>query len=173
MELGALICTPRKPACPACPLAGGCEAHRLGIESLRPVLSLKAPVPTVTVTAAVIRQDGKFLITQRPEDGLLGGLWEFPGGKVEPGEDLIACLHREIAEELGLKIEIDRPIGIYRHAYTHFKVTLHAFDCRLNGVEQVLKERGVAAHRWVAPEELDGFPMGKIDRSISGDLHKL
>lgn len=172
MELGALICTPRDPACPVCPLAGDCEAHRLGVERSRPVLSVKAAVPAYTVAAAVIRQNGAVLITQRPEDGLLGGLWEFPGGKVEPGEDLFACLHREIAEELGLKIEIDRPIGTYRHAYTHFKVTLYAFECRLDGVGQVLVEKGVAAHRWVAPDDLDTFPMGKIDRSIAGDIQK-
>jgi A/G-specific adenine glycosylase len=107
------------------------------------------------------------LIAQRPEDGLLGGLWEFPGGKVEPGEDLHTCLHREIDEELGLAIVIGREVGQYGHAYTHFKVHLHAFACRLAGDGQTVEERGVAAHRWVRPEDLASFPMGKIDRAIA------
>ena len=172
MELGALVCTPRTPACPVCPLQEDCLAHRAGLEEARPVRRVKTATPRITVTAAVIRREESVLITQRPEDGLLGGLWEFPGGKLEQGEDLAACLLREIEEELGLKIEIVRPIGVYNHAYTHFKVTLHAFDCRMAENGQVLEERGVAAHRWVTPADLASFPMGKIDRSISVDLQK-
>ena len=170
MELGALVCTPRSPDCPACPIQDGCRAHRMGVEAQRPVRKRRAVTPHHIVTAAVIRREGTVLIAQRPKDGLLGGLWEFPGGKVEPDEALADCLHREIDEELGLKIEILDPIGVYRHAYTHFKVTLHAYDCRLAEEGQVVRERGVAAHRWVSPEELGDFPMGKIDRSIADDI---
>jgi A/G-specific adenine glycosylase len=170
MELGALVCTPRAPACGQCPVREACGAHRHGVQALRPVLGPKPEIPSHTVTAAVIRQDAAILITRRPEDGLLGGMWEFPGGKVEPGEGLEGCLHREIDEELGLKIEILGPIGVYRHAYTHFKVVLHAFDCRLDGEAQRLQEKGVSAHRWVRADELGDFPMGKIDRAISVEI---
>ncbi|HUF38904.1 MAG TPA: A/G-specific adenine glycosylase [Anaerolineales bacterium] len=170
MDLGALICTPRDPNCPGCPVRTGCEANRLGVVSERPLMRTRPETPHHTVTAAVIREGDTVLITRRPDDGLLGGLWEFPGGKLEPGEDLAACLHREIDEELGLQIEILGQIGVYRHAFTHFKVTLHAFDCRLGGNGAAVQEREVAAHRWVTPDKLGTFPMGKIDRSISKTL---
>jgi A/G-specific adenine glycosylase len=167
MELGALVCTPLEPACEGCPLADGCQARLLGLQAERPIRSARAKMPHYVVTAAVIRREGTVLIAQRPQDGLLGGLWEFPGGKLEPGEDLQTCLRREISEELGARVEVGVSLGTYRHAYTHFKVTLHAFDCRLAPADQAIQHNGVEAVRWVRPESLGDFPMGKIDRQIS------
>jgi A/G-specific adenine glycosylase len=170
MDLGATLCTPRSPECPGCPLAEMCQARLLGVQEERPVVQPKSTPPHYTVTAAVItRPDRQVLIAQRPPQGLLGGLWEFPGGKQQPGEDLAACLTREICEELGVRIRVHEPIGVYRHAYTHFKVTLHAFCCTLpNG--QGPQPIQVKDLRWVAPQELSAFPMGKIDRQIARDL---
>ena len=92
MDLGSAICTPQNPACLLCPLAEFCQARALGVQEQRPILPEKARVPHYTVTAAVIRRDGQVLIAQRPRGGLLGGLWEFPGGKLEEGESLAECL---------------------------------------------------------------------------------
>jgi A/G-specific adenine glycosylase len=169
MDLGALICTPRAPNCPLCPLGEKCEARRLGVQEDRPVLAKKAPVPHYTVTAAVIRRDEQVLITQRPLKGLLGGLWEFPGGKTQPGESLAECLQREICEELATAVLVGNGLGVYKHAYTHFHVTLHAFWCSLPAQHE---PRLVEACdlRWVRPEELAQFPMGKIDRLISREV---
>ena len=91
------------------------------------------------------------------------------GGKQQPDEDLAACLQREICEELGAGVEVNGELGIYKHAYTHYRVTLHAFYCRLheNAQPQPIQ---VQALRWVKLAELDGYPMGKIDRQISRDL---
>jgi A/G-specific adenine glycosylase len=165
MDLGATICTPRSPGCPHCPLEDLCQARQLGIQEERPVLDTKAQVPHLTVTAAVIRRGGKVLIAQRPPKGLLGGMWEFPGGKVEEGENLQSCLRREIAEELGTSIKVGEGFGVYHHAYTHFKVTLHAFECTLaDGEPQPIQPAGIA---WVRPAELRDYPMGKIDRQIA------
>lgn len=166
MDLGSLICTPRSPACPECPLEDLCQAREFGVQEERPVLAPKREVPHHTVTAAVIEENGRILITQRPADGLLGGLWEFPGGKRDPGEELPACLQREICEELGVRIQVGEPFGVYQHAYTHFRVTLHAFRCRLPGDQQP-RPLQVDDLRWVAPAELEEFPMGKIDRQIA------
>jgi A/G-specific adenine glycosylase len=117
------------------------------------------------VAAAVILRNGRYLITLRPSKGLLGGMWEFPGGKQEPGEDLPACLKREIMEELGTRVRVGEELGVFEHAYTHFSVTVHAFTCRLTGREpQPLQ---VSDLRWVKAAEMDGFPMGKVDRLIS------
>jgi len=169
MDLGATICTPQNPDCPHCPLAGMCQAYALGLQDQRPVVKARPEIPHHVVTAAVIVRGGQVLITQRPAKGLLGGLWEFPGGKQQPGEDLVACLQREINEELGVKILVGTQLGAYRHAYTHFRVTLHAFCCALSNGDQP-KPIQVDDLRWVSPDDLPDYPMGKIDRQISKDL---
>lgn len=168
MDLGSQVCTPQKPACLLCPLAGDCRSFALGVQELRPVLPEKKPVPHLTVTAAVIRRNGTVLIARRPSAGLLGGMWEFPGGKLEPGETLPACLRREIGEELGATVLVGAKVGVYRHAYTHFKVTLHAFECTLEEGEPLPLD--AAELRWVSVADLPNFPMGKIDRRIAADL---
>jgi A/G-specific adenine glycosylase len=130
----------------------------------------RPPVPHWVVTAAVIQADGRVLIAQRPLSGLLGGLWEFPGGKLEETDGSLAeGLQREIQEELGLKIIVGAAFGVYRHAYTHFRITLHAFLCVPAAGEQL----DSAAHpeaRWVLLQQLTDFPMGKVDRLIARRL---
>lgn len=166
MDLGATVCTPRAPRCGECPIHTACQAYALDVQEERPVRQARPAVPHYTVTAAVIQRGGQVLIAQRPPQGLLGGMWEFPGGKLQPGEDLPGCLQREICEELGVSIRVGSPLGVYRHAYTHYKVTLHAFLCvLLNGDEP----RPLQVHdlRWVGRCELEDFPMGKIDRQIA------
>jgi A/G-specific adenine glycosylase len=168
MDLGAMVCTPVSPDCTTCPLGRTCQARSLGIQEQRPVLLAKPAIPHHTVTAAVIQQDGLILIARRPLQGLLGGLWEFPGGKQLEGEDLPTCLRREIGEELGVEIQVGQQLGIFRHAYTHFRVTLYAFQCELvSGEPQPIQVAEVA---WVRPQELTRYPMGKIDRQISKSL---
>lgn len=168
MDLGATICTPRSPKCLLCPVSTDCLARQAGIQDDLPVLAKRPEVPHYLVTAAVLQRDGKVLIARRPEKDLLGGMWEFPGGTVEAGEDLADGLRREIREELGTEISIDAPCGVYQHAYTHFKVTLHAFLCRVAGLEpQALEASDL---RWVTRYELADYPMGKIDRLISNRL---
>lgn len=169
MDLGAMVCTPRSPICEACPLREMCQAYALGVQTERPVLSRHTRLPHYTVTAAVIWRGGRVLLAQRPLEGLLGGLWEFPGGKLQEGEDLVSCLQREIYEELGVEVQVADFIGVYQHAYTHFKITLHAFSCQLGNGSQPLPIQARDL-RWVTPKELPGFPMGKIDRKIADRL---
>ncbi len=165
MDLGSLVCTPQRPRCETCPLAAACQAFMHGLQASLPMKTKKASVPHYQVAAAVILRDGRYLITRRPSNGLLGGMWEFPGGKLEPGEDLPACLKREIMEELGTRIRVGEELGVFEHAYTHFSVTVHAFYCRLTGRKpQPLQ---VSDLRWVKAAEMHDFPMGKVDRLIS------
>lgn len=165
MELGRRICTPRSPDCPHCPINAHCEAYKLGVQEQRPVKAPKAKTPHYDVTAGVIRRaDGKMLIAQRPMEKMLGGLWEFPGGKREAGEALPDCLMREIREELGIEIAVGSQITTVQHAYTHFRITLYAFDCtHISGEPQAL---GCAAFAWVTLDELDRYAFPNTDRKI-------
>ena len=168
MDLGAIICLPRNPTCLLCPLSELCRSRIGGIQEQRPVLKLRPKVPHYTVTAAVLQRDGKVLLAKRPSKGLLGGMWEFPGGKVEQGETLEVCLVREIREETGAEIRVGEAFGIYQHAYTHFSITLHAFFCELIAGEPRAIEATELA--WVKPMELNNYPMGKVDRQIARRL---
>ena len=125
--------------------------------------------PHYDVAAGVIWQAAPFasrlLIAQRPHKGLLGGLWEFPGGKLEAQDaDLAACLRREITEELAIDITVGEQVTTVRHAYTHFRITLHAFHARhLSGEPQAL---GCDDWRWVEFAELAHYPFPVTDQKI-------
>lgn len=168
MELGALLCTPQNPSCEACPLQESCLARANNRENDIPIKIRKKRVPHVHVSAAVIWKDGKILITLRPTDKMLGGLWEFPGGKCEKEESFSECVLREINEELGIEVEITEHFMDVKHAYSHFKMTLHMFHCRYVSGEPVLN--GVDAFQWVSPERLLELPFpaadGKVIREI-------
>jgi A/G-specific adenine glycosylase len=169
MDLGASICSSHSPQCEQCPVHNCCQAFVLGIQDKLPIIKPRPAVPSIRVCAAVITRDEKVLIARRHSKGLLGGMWEFPGGKLEAGEDFASALQREIREELDAVIAVGELVGIYRHAYTHFHITLHAFCCLLKENEpQPLEASEI---RWVSPSDLVNFPMGKIDRQISQKLN--
>ncbi len=172
MDLGALVCTPKAPRCEACPLNDLCLARARGTQSQRPVRPPKNPAPHYDVSAAVIRRNGSILLARRPEGGMLGGLWEFPGGKVQPGETYRAALQREIREELDARIEAGAHLGTYRHAFTHFRITLRAYACRLHPASPPPRPLEHSAIVWVRPAEFDAYPMGKVDRQIARHLQE-
>ena len=130
MELGANVCTPRNPSCTSCPVKTFCEANNNNTQSKRPVRTKKKKVPHHEIVIAAIQKNGRYLLGKRPSKGLLGGLWEFPGGKIESGETPEQALAREIKEELGITIRSPEFLTSVKHAYTHFKVTLHIYHCK-------------------------------------------
>src|SRR5476649_1231796 len=125
--------------------------------------------PPIDVVAGVIRrEDGQLLISQRLADDTLGGYWEFPGGKVEPGEELRAALARELREELGVETEIGVEIHRIVHAYPDRDVRLHFFDVRiLAGEPQKLE---VADLRWVTTDELMDYQFPEADLPLLRQL---
>jgi len=171
MDLGATVCTPRAPACDRCPLAQACLARQMGQETQFPVRRPRRPAPHYQVTAGVVwDRDGRFLIAQRPLESMLGGLWEFPGGKQEPGESLADCLRRELREELGIEVTVGALLTVVQHAYTHFRITLHTFHCEIvAGQPQAL---GCADWRWITPDDVERFAFSAADRRIIAALLK-
>jgi A/G-specific adenine glycosylase len=165
MELGRTVCKPRNPACPACPIQQHCQAFSAGTQAQRPVKKAKGASPHYDVAAGIIRDDtGRLLITQRPLDGLLGGLWEFPGGKREGDETLPECLERELQEELAIQVEVGALFTVVEHAFTHFRITLHAFECRYRGGTP--QRIGVRDFAWVEDSQLKDYSFGKADRQV-------
>lgn len=171
MDLGATVCTPKKPDCDRCPWTSYCQAYNLGIQLQLPMRELSTPLPHKNIGVAVIWNDqGQILIDRRPPTGLLGGLWEFPGGKVEPGETIKNCIKREILEELAIEIEVGNHLITIEHAYSHFSVTLNVYHCRhLTGIPQPLECDEI---RWVSLEELDQFPFPKANSQIIAALRQ-
>ena len=164
MELGATICTPRNPSCVKCPLVRGCLAFKQKIQNELPVKKKSAPTPHYDIGAGVIHHKGKILISQRPLKGLLGGLWEFPGGKREPGEAIKTTVAREIKEELGIRVAVGKKLAEIDHAYSHFKITLHAHVCQwLSGKPM---SHASERWRWVYPRELKKFAFPAANQPI-------
>jgi A/G-specific adenine glycosylase len=170
MDLGASICLPKNPRCLLCPLMETCKARINGTQQQRPVLKPKKETPHYVHVAGVIvrRIDNppykEVLLAKRPSKGLLGGMWEFPNGRVdgEPAEEL------ESALEAGFRLKVQRneALGTVQHAYTHFRVTEHAFRCELLSISENENLK------WVGLDELEDYPMGKVDRQIARMLHE-
>jgi A/G-specific adenine glycosylase len=156
MELGSRKCTPSNPHCPACPLGRLCQARAAGLESEIPIRRARRAVPHYDIVAAAICRNGRYLIGRRPPEGLLGGLWEFPGGKVEAGETHKRALVRELREELGIEVAVGQRVASVRHAYSHFRITLHLYRCTLAGGK--LRRRYHTAIRWVGRSGFERYP---------------
>ncbi len=159
MDLGATICLPRNPRCLLCPLMEICKARENGTQELRPVLKAKKASPQYLHAAGVIIRRGRVLLSQRPTDGLLGGMWEFPNARVEvdPAKELVKVLNAAYR----LKVQRGEALGVIQHAYTHFKVIVHVFRCEAISVPENKNLK------WVKLNELDDYPMGKVDRQIA------
>ncbi len=157
MDLGSMICTPKDPACPKCPLDSLCKGRRSGEPERFPLKIPKKKIPHIEAACAVIRKRGRVLLKQRIPSGLLGGLWEFPNWKSKSKSKL--RLRNHIQKETGMNVEVEEPIGTFKQTFSHFKLTLHAYRCQaLNG-----RAKG----RWVLINDLHRLPMPRIHRRIA------
>ncbi|UCD52980.1 MAG: A/G-specific adenine glycosylase [Phycisphaerales bacterium] len=164
MELGSEICLPRSPRCDACPLNRMCQARLHGDQAELPIRSARKKIPRYTVVVGVIRKQGRILIDKRKPEGLLGGLWEFPGGKKKRGETLEAALRREIREEIGIRIRIERRLTTVDHAYSHFRIRLHAFECvYVSGAPRCGSCTDI---KWVRPTDLNRYAFPAANAEI-------
>lgn len=164
MELGATICRPHSPSCPVCPLKSVCMAWRMGRTGELPVRTRRRAVPHYHIAVGVIAHDGKVLVCRRRADKMLGGLWEFPGGKQEPGEGLEETVIREVLEEVDLVVRVTGTLCSVEHAYSHFSISLTAFTC----VVVSGRPRAISADvvRWVPACELRDLPFPRANQRI-------
>lgn len=165
MELGAVVCTPRSPVCSECPVAESCASLAAGTVDERPVKSPRKRAIPIEVAVGVLVRSGRVLIQKRPPTGLMANLWEFPGGKVEPGESPGEALKREFREELELAVEPVEEVATIRHAYTSFRVVLHAFWCGEKGRKKPVARSAVET-RWVQGRELEDYAFPAANRRI-------
>ena len=164
MELGATLCTPKRPDCPRCPLAATCAAKAQGRQEHFPIQGAKKKAPLYPVALAVVVQEGKLLVQKRPSSGHLAGMWEFPGGRILTGETDQMAIERALADELGITPEVGAMVGSVTHAYSHFKVELRLYLATLDGGPVIPKKGQPVA--WVTPLELDALALPGANRKL-------
>lgn len=169
MDLGAGVCTPRSPRCGLCPWQGHCAAYAAGDPARFPVKDAPRTVPYQVVGVGVVLDGaGRVLIDQRLNEGLLGGLWEFPGGKQEEGEPIATTIARELSEELAIAVTVGEELIVIEHAYSHKRLRFVVHLCSwLAGEPQPLASQQV---RWVAPAELADYPFPAANSRIIAAL---
>ncbi len=153
MELGATVCVPSRPLCLTCPVRSSCQG--VGAPERYPAKAPKAAVPEAHAVAAQIREDGRLLLARRPEQGLLAGLWELPGG---PGPDLGAAL----AERVGLTLIDAVALGVVTHQFSHLTLHTTVFAARASG--DARPAGGYQEARWVPAAEVDGLALSTLAR---------
>ncbi len=170
MELGATVCTPAGPDCKNCPISTGCRAYQTLKTDRIPYKSPAGKKPHHHIGVGIIKKGEEVLIALRPEDAMLGGMWEFPGGKQKKNEPIRETVSRELQEELGAEVAVVKPFMKLDHAYSHFKITLHAFICKLVDGEAGARESQEV--RWVPINQLDQYPFPKANRELTRKLMK-
>lgn len=159
MELGAMVCKPKQPGCPACPLQSHCLAFKFNKIGEFPHRKKSKPLPEHNLVVGIVKKKGKILIIRRPEKGLLGGLWEFPNGRIESSEDPDAACLRHLKSEVNITADIDTFVTRIKHAYTHFKITMDVYACRF--VAGRVRLNGPTAFRWINLDEISAYPLPK------------
>jgi A/G-specific adenine glycosylase len=165
MEFGALICR-KNPRCEACPVREFCRAHEMGTVPLRPVLPRAKQAIRIDMATGFLVHQGRVLIQKRKPGDVWPGLWEFPGGCIEPGETPEQALRREYLEEVELAVEPVEKITVVRYSYTRYRVTMDCFLCRYDGdpVEPVFHE--AVKGGFVPPADLANYALPSGHRKL-------
>jgi len=170
MELGAMVCRPQQARCSGCPVQELCLAYQAGRVTEFPKRVKKRPTPQYAIAVGIVFKNGRVLITRRRPEGLLGGLWEFPGGKILDGETPETACMRELEEEVNLIIRVDSYLCSVRHAYTHFRIVMDVFCC--SHVSGRVRLKGPVDHRWISLQKLGDYPFPKANHKFMPQLRE-
>jgi len=156
MELGAMLCKPKRPKCILCPFQTICKAAAVGDPASYPGKIKKAIRPHYITVGGLIWRKNRFYVQKRNESSMLGGLWEFPAGKVRKDESLEVAIKTRIKEKFDLTPVILKKIGSVHHSYSHYSITFHGYHCKENG--KYLKSK--SEYKWIIPQEINtlSFP---------------
>ena len=171
MDLGAMICTPKKPSCSSCPLQNFCVAHtKYDPDDFPKKLMTKTkPLQEIGI-GLVFNENGELLIDQRLESSSMGGMWEFPGGKKTSDESIEKTIERELNEELGIVVKVGAKLLSFEHTYTHKKLYFTVHFCEwISGEPKPLVSQRLL---WVSPERLHEFPFPAANAKIISELQK-
>jgi A/G-specific adenine glycosylase len=168
MELGALVCSPGAPACPRCPLAGHCQARRLGVQDEIPVRQVQPQAVSVQEAGIVVWRGPDVLLVQRPADGRWAGLWEFPHGTLEDGESHEDAARRLLRQLTGLRADLGSEVLTLRHGITHYRITIVCFEAWHRG--GTFRSPFYQGARWVPPARLRDFPVSAPQRRLAEAL---
>ena len=170
MDLGALVCTPAKPRCGACPVRARCAARARGETGRFPETPPRGAPPLRHAVAGILRRRGRVLLVRRPPEGLLGGLYGFPGGPVAEGEGAEAALHRRVKACTGLALRNVEPLGGVGHTYSHFRLVLHLFSAEVTEGERPPPPARRMEAKWIWPSALERYPLSGVDRKAAAFL---
>jgi A/G-specific adenine glycosylase len=148
MELGALVCVPRRPLCDCCPLTGQCQAYEQNTQSLWPIIREKKPGKEIKRLVAVIKRGDEILMHQRPATGLLAGLWEFPGVEGSLKKELAP----KFTDEYGLQLKVGKHLVDASHVFTHLQWDMKVYQATLEN------DASLSLHtdfKWVRQGELN------------------
>lgn len=158
MELGALVCTPKNPACERCPVHLHCRALKADTVEFRPLPTNKQKKIEILMACGILQYQGRIFIQQRLADDIWGGLWEFPGGRLEDGETPLDAAMREVAEETGWEVAKLLPFKTVVHHYTRYRVTLHGFFGRMDALPGDPLLTAAQQSAWVPLAQLREYP---------------
>jgi len=170
MDFGREVCTPKNPDCNACHLSSHCIAAVNNAVDKFPVTVKSKGRPHYRVAVGIIWYKNKILISKRKEKGLLGGMWEFPGGKIARYESAKKCVIREAKEELGVNVRPKSFVKQIKHAYSHFSITLDAYHC--DYIDGSPTARGCADWRWIFPAQIAELPFPAANHKLFGQIYK-
>jgi A/G-specific adenine glycosylase len=170
MDLGSNICQSQSVNCRVCPINDSCKAFLSFNPIDYPAPTKSKIVPTIKVSTCIVRKQKKLLILQRPIDTMLGGLWEFPGGKIQKNESRKKAVIREVMEETNLVIKTPDYLGQIKHQYSHFKVSISLFLSDINDISSLKTNQN---YKWTTRKQLDKFALPKANYKMLEILDKL
>ena len=156
MDLGREICLPKNPLCSLCPVEKFCHAKNKDEIIKYSIISKSVKKPIYDVAVGMIWNKNKILISKRKDKGLLGGLWELPGGKKNKSESFATCLKRELYEELNIEVDVDKTMGKIKHKYSHFGINMRGFHCYiLSGSPKAISAQKI---KWIDLDDIKDYP---------------